>query len=136
MIFRVRVFGVPVQQGSKVPGRTKAGGLFVREAAGPKLKVWRDSIVDAALAVRGGMFTGAVELRVLFFMPRPASVPFSRRAYPTVAPDLDKLVRAVGDALTVAQVYKDDSLIVRLSAEQFYADSEEPGALITVSEII
>jgi Holliday junction resolvase RusA-like endonuclease len=45
-----------------------------------------------------------------------------------VKPDVDKLIRAVLDALTDAGVFRDDSRVVQVSATKIYAD--KPGALI------
>jgi Holliday junction resolvase RusA-like endonuclease len=68
----------------------------------------------------------------MFLMPKPASV---KRSSPSVAPDLDKLVRSVGDALAIAGVYTDDSRITRISARKLYAQGVEPGATITVKAL-
>jgi Holliday junction resolvase RusA-like endonuclease len=50
-------------------------------------------------------------------------------------PDLDKLIRSVGDSLTTAGIYVDDSRIVRLTATKVYADHRGPGALIRVNTL-
>ena len=50
-------------------------------------------------------------------------------------PDLDKLVRAVGDALTRI-AWRDDSQIVAWHAYKHYATPEHPmGAQITIQEV-
>jgi Holliday junction resolvase RusA-like endonuclease len=54
---------------------------------------------------------------------------------PPTSDRLDKLVRAVGDALAIAGVYTDDSRITRISARKLYAQGVEPGASITVKTI-
>jgi Holliday junction resolvase RusA-like endonuclease len=51
-----------------------------------------------------------------------------------VSPDLDKLIRAVGDSLT-GTVITDDSRIVRISARKLYAEGIEPGATISVKSL-
>lgn len=135
-----RVYGIPTQQGSKIPSVSSKGKPYVRETTGERLKDWRTDVKEAALAARGDLptITGAVKLSVQFLMPRPASVKPAKRPHPTVAPDLDKLVRAVGDALKAAGVYKDDCLIVSIQATKTYATDEKdlsPGAWIVVSEI-
>lgn len=127
--------GVPIQQGSKVPGRRKDGTSFVREQTGPKLVLWRKEISRcAAERWRGDVLDEAVWLEVTFVMPRGKTV---KRPLPTVAPDLDKLVRAVGDALK-GIIYKDDCLIVKTVSMKVYTDKEErpePGALIRVRSV-
>lgn len=138
-----RVYGIPVQQGSKRPGQNqKTGKLFVREETGERLKSWRATVTEAALQARqaGNLntMTGPIRLHIDFFMPRPASVSPKKRPMPTVAPDLDKLIRAVGDALKDAGVYKDDCLICSVKAVKHYASDDlhgSPGAWIVVSEI-
>lgn len=138
-----RVYGIPVQQGSKRPGQSsKTGKLFVREETGERLKDWRVAVTEAALQAREAgnvaTMTGAIRLDVHFFMPRPASISVKKRPCPTVAPDLDKLIRAVGDALKGAGIYKDDCLIVSIQASKQYATDDitkAPGAWIVVSEI-
>ena len=119
---------------------SKTGKSFVREQSGKTLKPWREAIKEAALIARGESDTieGPVMLHVDFYVPRPASVPHKKRPLPTVAPDLDKMVRAVGDALKQAGMYKDDSQIVALKATKHYASEKvefSPGAWIVISQI-
>lgn len=154
-----RVYGIPAPQGSKIPGvSSKTGKMFVREQSGKTLDKWRQDVKEAALVARGvkyditpqadgvtevdamiPTFTGAVRLLVNFFQKRPASVPVKKRKYPTVAPDLDKMVRGVGDALKAAGVYSDDALICEIRATKRYVNPDDPadspGAWIVVSEI-
>jgi Holliday junction resolvase RusA-like endonuclease len=52
-----------------------------------------------------------------------------------VSPDLDKLIRAVGDSLTDSGVVIDDSRIVRISARKLYAEGIAPGATIQVKTL-
>jgi Holliday junction resolvase RusA-like endonuclease len=68
-------------------------------------------------------------------MPKGKTV---SRGLPSVAPDLwlDKLIRAVGDALTDSEIVTDDSRIVRISARKLYAEGIEPGATISVKTLI
>ncbi len=100
-----------------------------------KHKAWRTAIVNSCIEElpEGWVpLDEPVELIVNFYMPKPKSV---NRALPSVAPDLDKLVRAVGDALAIAGVYADDSRIVRISARKLYAQGIEPGATISVRTV-
>lgn len=69
-------------------------------------------------------------------MPRPASVKPAKRYYPTVAPDLDKLLRALLDGIGQSGViWGDDSQVVRLTAWKAYADWREPGAEAKIREM-
>lgn len=125
--FTISVIGDPASQGS----HAIMNGRIV-QVNSKKHKAWRTAIVHEAIAnLPAGWepLDEPVELIVNFYMPRPASV---KRPVPSVAPDLDKLVRAVGDALAIAGVYTDDSRIVRISARKLYAQGIEPGASISV----
>lgn len=152
--FGFRVFGIPAPQGSKIPGvSSKTGKMFVREQSGKTLAPWRDSVKRAALTARGldpdtGVpladapqiltIEGAIRVSVRFYMPRPASVKIAKRPHPIVAPDLDKLVRGMGDALKQAGVYKDDAQICSINATKVYGTDEaqnSSGAWIVISEI-
>jgi crossover junction endodeoxyribonuclease RusA len=81
------------------------------------------------------LLTGPCRLVVVFYFPRPKSHYGARGLKPsapgwvTRTPDLDKLVRAVGDSLTGVCV-RDDSLIVELVAMKRYADGEPARALV------
>jgi len=100
-----------------------------------KHKAWRTAITQTALAALPPDWEPIdepCELIVIFFMPKPASV---KRSLPTVSPDLDKLIRAVGDSLTDSGVVTDDSRIVRISARKVYAQGIEPGATIEVKTL-
>lgn len=141
-----RVYGIPAPQGSKIPGvSSKTGKMFVREQSGKNLTTWREEVKQAALTARGidygtpiPTLTGAINLRIQFYMPRPTSIPVKKRPLPIVAPDLDKLVRGVGDALRAAGVYKDDAQVCAIHATKVYGTDEvmaSPGAWIVISEI-
>jgi crossover junction endodeoxyribonuclease RusA len=92
--------------------------------ASAKLPEWRETVLMGATIARaeqGGLtILGPVTVTMTFHMPRPKSV--SRR-YPNSAPDLDKLVRAVGDALQESEVLANDGQIVTLVAHKVYAEN-------------
>jgi Holliday junction resolvase RusA-like endonuclease len=124
------VSGDPASQGSHaiINGR-------IVQVNSKKHKAWRTAIVNQAIATLPPDWEpidGPCELIVNFYMLKPASV---KRSSPSVAPDLDKLVRSVGDALAIAGVYTDDSRITRISARKLYAQGIEPGATITVKAL-
>jgi len=135
----IDVRGLPRPQGSMrvFPN----GGV----AYPPAVIMWRRLVQGAAVEAMMGkpIFLGAVELRMGFDLPRPAShygtgrnvttVKASAPPWPITMPDLDKLVRAVGDALTDAGVWKDDSQVVSLTTAKRYGD--RPGVLIQVKEL-
>lgn len=87
---------------------------------------------------------GPLRVEVDFYLPRPASVKLTKRPFPIVPPDVDKLARAcldgvgqghetgkVGDSV----IWGDDSQVVELIARKFYADDREPGAVIKITEL-
>jgi Holliday junction resolvase RusA-like endonuclease len=125
------VSGDPASQGSHaiINGR-------IVQVNSKKHKAWRQAIAQEAIATLPANWQPidqACELIVNFYMPRPKTVD---RALPTVSPDLDKLIRAVGDSLTDSGVVVDDSRIVRISARKLYAQGIEPGATITVKTLL
>lgn len=133
--------------------------MFVREQSGKTLTTWREDVKQAALMARGVQIpddsglvagpgiggkppiptlVGGVRLGVTFYMPRPASISIKKRPLPIVAPDLDKMIRGVGDALKAAGVYKDDAQIVSIQATKVYGTDEameSPGAWIVISQV-
>jgi crossover junction endodeoxyribonuclease RusA len=118
--------GRPVPQGSKSVSR--AGFLYESSKA---LKPWRKAI--AAGAPEGHLMPRNVPAYVYleFIMPRPKATP--KVTPPAVKrPDLDKLIRAVLDALT-GVIWQDDSQVTRLTVEKYIAlPTEEPGVHICV----
>jgi Holliday junction resolvase RusA-like endonuclease len=69
----------------------------------------------------GAQLTGSVSVSCCFALPRPKK--YQRRGVEPahcVAPDLDKLVRGVLDALSQV-VFVDDAQVVSLSAVKYYA---------------
>lgn len=109
-----RVDGVPVPQGSM-----RVFNGHVVHNKGAELAVWRSAI--AIEAKRAGLTPepGAVKLDLLFVMLKPKTV---KRDFPTVAPDLDKLIRAALDAMT-AVAYIDDGQVTDISATKVYGVS-------------
>jgi crossover junction endodeoxyribonuclease RusA len=132
------VAGTPVQQGSKTPGQRNDGTLFVREnAAG--LKPWRKAVAQAAVSAwsrkagLGSPFTDdePLHLEVAFYFPELKTA--RDRIWKFTAPDLDKLLRAVGDALQQSGLIKDDARIVSVEATKRHA--AEGGAYVRVRSI-
>ena len=124
------VTGNPASQGSHaiMQGR-------IVQVNSKKHKAWRNAITQTALATLPADWEPIdepCELIVNFYLPKPAS---ATRSLPTVSPDLDKLIRAVGDSLTDSGVVVDDSRIVRISARKLYAIGIEPGATIEVKTL-
>jgi Holliday junction resolvase RusA-like endonuclease len=154
--FVVVVDAAPAPQGSK---RHVGGGVLIESSR--NVKPFREAIARAATeeALKRGpgasspVFSGPVTVSLGFTLPRPAGH-FRRRTkdgvktlvlredappYPAKRPDLDKLTRAVLDALTTAVVYPDDGLVVQLEAEKNYPGGsldalDGPGVVIVVTD--
>ena len=127
----LRIVGEPAPQGSKARG--PHGGLY--EMSGKKLRPWREAIawtMKASEAHRDKI-TGPVGVEILFILPRPAS---AKRAMPAVRPDLDKLARAMLDALKTGGAYDDDGQVVDLIVRKRYpVNGERPGAEVLIGEV-
>jgi crossover junction endodeoxyribonuclease RusA len=109
---------------------------------------WRGLVVDAtrrALADRPAL-AGALSGEVTFALPRPRGHYRTGRhhdelrpgapAWPTSRPDLDKLLRAICDALTAAGAWADDAQLVTLATTKVYAaDPTRVGARITLRQL-
>lgn len=119
-----RVIGVPVPQGSK----TVFNGRAV-DSNQKALNPWRRNVKAAAEHAHMGAapLDGDLAVSIEFQFVRPKSV---RRARPSVKPDLDKLVRAVFDAITESGAWVDDARVVTVKASKVYAS--EAGAVIRV----
>ncbi len=127
------VHGIPAPQGSKTPWGTEANA---------NTRPWRAAVAAEAAAAMEGMppFSGPLELVVVFTFPRPKShyrhgsqshlVKHTAPIIPATKPDLDKLLRAVGDSLT-GIVCRDDAQIASIRATKLYGS---PSAAITVRQ--
>ena len=107
--------------------------------ASKKLKPWRAAVAEAVertFIATGDrtMFTGPVVVRAVFYLPKPKSV---KRFLPTVPPDIDKLQRALGDAMSVdTQLIQDDSLIVSwLPAKVYATNPEDSGVRVAIRSV-
>ena len=140
--FSFFVPGEPITEGST---KAFASGqrVVVTHDRGRELDQWRLRVARAAKAAAEAAYwepryDGPVEVWTEFRLPRPKSVPKSRQ-WPHVKPDLDKLQRAVGDALAPYKrpgVLRDDSRIVEWRASKCYAGGPRMvGAVITVSTV-
>lgn len=134
-VLDVFVPGHPAPQGSK---RYVGHGISVED--NKRTKPWRDDVRSALVLDKGTpearplmRFVGAVACTLEFIMPRPKSAP--KRSTPAAdkKPDIDKLIRAVLDAITSAGVIEDDARIVQLRAKKRLAEAiEVPGMRLTL----
>ena len=130
------VYGTPIPQGSMkgfIMSKGRGGKPYVAiTSANAKVAPWRQEIAQAAIEAKvPHVDRGPVKLTVLFAVPRPASRPKKYTA-PDKRPDLDKLVRAVLDALT-SIAFRDDAQVIEISARKAYR--KPVGATITVTPL-
>lgn len=130
---RFTVLGVAAAKGNMkgFPFKRRDGSLGAIVTEGTRnSKAWQLAVRGAAQQqCEGVFFDGAVRLAVVFFLPRPQSLPRKVKHH-TKKPDCSKLLRAVEDALT-GVLWKDDSQVVQLIVQKAYATSQ-PHAVIRV----
>jgi crossover junction endodeoxyribonuclease RusA len=133
------VFGLPAPKGSttRMPnGATLPAGTT---ASRMKFNQWRVDIKNAGVDAMKGEPASIAPIRLMceFQLPYPAS---SMRKYQmgwlphTKKPDVDKLMRALLDALT-GVVWRDDAQVCYAMVNKVYAWNGKPGAEIIVDFI-
>jgi Holliday junction resolvase RusA-like endonuclease len=139
----VDVRGLPRPQGSLRLHQLNNGKTAARYPA--NVYVWRGMVQAAVADVEAEPFAGAVEVHLGFDLPRPlhhlgtgrnkGRIKASAPRHPTSAPDLDKLVRCIHDAITDAGLWRDDAQVVLLITAKRYVTGTPPGVLITISDL-
>jgi Holliday junction resolvase RusA-like endonuclease len=131
MTLAFRVIGVAQQMGSKRAFVPKGWSQPVITDSNRNLKSWQVLVSECANhaiqqlpVIERALMLGGVRLTVAFYLPRPKSLPKRTTAHIT-APDLDKFVRGLCDALSQV-VFRDDAQIVDLIAMKRYTP---PGAV-------
>jgi Holliday junction resolvase RusA-like endonuclease len=139
------VVGTPRAKGSYVPIKRKDGGVFMKSSA--KVVSWQGCVRDAALIATSKMegfvfpWAGPVELYLDLFYERPKNHHRSGKysselrndapAFMTRPPDIDKVERAILDALT-GVLFLDDAQVVCVRKWKRWAGyAEPPRAIIT-----
>lgn len=128
--------GTPIPQGSKsarviiVKGGMPRASIYDDNAK--VLKPWREAVTAAARVAHWGLpqVQGPVVVELEFRFERPKSV---KREYPTVKPDLDKLMRAVLDGVTDSGLWKDDAQVIKALPSKAYA--AKPGVHVRIGEL-
>lgn len=136
--------GRPVPQGSKTAFVNKKTGKPVVVDKDVRLPAWRMKVTAYAIDAQQNSplihhvpLRGAIGIKVDFVLDRPKShygtgrnadkVKESAPKYPASMPDIDKLLRAIFDALTDAQVWEDDGQVVWCQTGKHYVDHTWPG---------
>lgn len=107
------VDGLPIPQGSM-----KVINGHIIHSQGSALAAWRSAIAYSAKGAGARPVSEGVSVDLIFTMPRPRTV---KRLEPSVAPDLDKLIRAALDALT-AIAYLDDGQVTEIYSRKIYGE--------------
>lgn len=125
--------GLPQAQGSTRIFHDKTGKPFLT-STNPKLGAYRKAIQKAVDDIGGAEpFQCPVYLYCTFILPRPRTVD---RLLPWKRPDLDKLLRAVCDALTASGVWGDDSCVCETHAiKRYVREGEEPSVVVWLKEL-
>jgi len=125
-----QVHGLPVPQGSTRSWVVNGRPIITSSAKG--LSTWRRLVADVAQRFAPEEpWEGPVGIDLHFGLPKPKSAPKRKRVWPDKRPDLDKLTRAVLDALTYV-VFADDSQVVDIRATKEYG---APGVVVEIHRV-
>jgi Holliday junction resolvase RusA-like endonuclease len=138
----VNIEGLPVPQGSLV---SNGHGRGLRHSNEIKLKPWRYQVVSAISSAKPKDWNPALPLSITatFRFERPQShfgtgknrgnLKPSAPIHHHVKPDLDKLTRAIGDAIEASGLVRGDQQIASWNiAKRYCVGSETPGVLLTL----
>lgn len=129
-MIRVITHGTPAPQGSK---KSVGRNRFVEASKG--LPAWRAAVEAAARLAAGPGWVpwdGPVSVSGTVSILKPGTTKF--KDHPAGPPDLDKLQRGIGDALTKSRLITDDSRIVHWDIRKVWATGV-PGADLVIREI-
>lgn len=130
--------GVPKPQGSKVA--FLRGKKIVMKESAEGLKEWRDHVASTAsthMQYRGleMLEKTPMSVKLIFAMPRTKAMKPTDGLEMVQRPDIDKLERAILDALT-GVVFKDDSQVCDLHAiKRRCAPNEPPNVFMQVEPV-
>lgn len=127
MISKFSVEGLPAPQGSK---RHVGNGRMIE--ASKYLPAWRKAIEIECQSLFEEPMDGALEVELWFYLSKPSSV---SRDYPTVMPDVDKLVRGCLDGMVKGGAILDDSRVVDLHAYKRYSVDGWTGVQVVVQHL-
>lgn len=116
---RFDVIGIPATQ-SGIRAVATARGVRAISTGSSNLSSWRNLVADKAREHQQthGTISTATKLVTVFRLPMPRSRQRTNQQWRwrDTTPDIDKLQRAVGDALTASALLADDKLIVEWHA--------------------
>ena len=104
---------------------------------------WKSDVARACWEIEGRCLFGALGVRLTFYMPRPKSHyranGFLKTSAPMIIhnqkPDVDNLAKAVLDAMTGIQAWRDDAQVCELTVSRRWEipGKESPGCLIRIN---
>jgi crossover junction endodeoxyribonuclease RusA len=123
------VFGVPLSKGNHRAFWKPGMKYPILTESNRNVKSWQQLVQQGAShqlqqlpASERGLLSGAVRLTIAFYLPRPKKYDKRGVFVPHVkSPDLDRLERAILDALT-AVAYRDDKQVTEMIAGKYYAE--------------
>jgi crossover junction endodeoxyribonuclease RusA len=125
-----RVASVPVPKGSMRAWVRGKHAVLTSDNKG--LKGWEAVVRAQAQAHVGQLEPGPLSVSLAFALPRTKSLPKRSERPHQTKPDLDKLARAVLDALT-GVAFNDDAQVTALGCSKRYAlAGEQPGVLVSL----
>ncbi len=141
--------GIPMPKGSHFIRRGRIADSANRKTntrAAGALDLWQDKVGWCARKEMRDLevFEGAVAVSADFYILRPAShlkkdgkLRKGKPIFPVYKPDIDKLLRAVCDAMS-GIVYADDCQVVSINSKERYINEVQPlaGVEVSVREII
>ncbi len=144
--YAVRVYGLPEPQGSMTCKAKHVAKANLQPTNEPALKLWRALVEKAGRALPVSGLVGPVGVEVTLTVAKPRTVtrdwPSKKANQKGVGGDVDKLARAVLDALEASGVIENDAQVVELTARKCYPTSpgatdrlDRPGAVIRIYPI-
>jgi Holliday junction resolvase RusA-like endonuclease len=142
------VYGHPQPAGSKKAFAIRKGGKPTGKVAvtddAVHSRAWKQEVASACMVQsppeHGLLLRGPLVLIVQFFVARPrghfgtgrneGKIRDSAPDFPTIRPDLTKLVRGVEDALT-GVLWCDDSQVIAQHLAKFYGEPERAIVVVT-----
>lgn len=142
-MIQFEIVGLPSPQGSKT--RMPSGAMLDGKSpeARKRHKDWRTTVAQVArdvaeqddvVAPLDGPLCLAVEFRFPMPASRPKKVRERGRAPKVSAPDLDKLLRALGDGLQAGGLVRDDARFTALVARKVEV-ADWTGAIVTITPL-
>lgn len=131
------VAGEPKPKGSTRAFYIKKINRVVTTNANKETKAWESRVAFAAQAHSKGFYEEGwlgYDVSLIFVRARPKSLP-KRKSLCITRPDLDKLVRAILDAIT-GTLIPDDSQVLHIDTGKRYAlKDEQPGVEIRIEKV-